>query len=58
MPIPSGASRASAIPDATPTPTPRSVTGRLWADVPVDEVPDYNAPLVWDDDQEEVALPL
>ena len=46
------------MPDATPTPMPRSVTGRLWADVPVDEVLDYTAPLVWDDDPEEAALPL
>ena len=25
---------------------------RLWADVPIDEVPDYAAPLTWEDDNE------
>ena len=27
-------------------------TRRLWADIPVDEVPDYSAPLPWEDDTE------
>ena len=52
-------SSSSASETQTPGSTPRaSGSGRCWADVPVDEVPDYSAPLVWEDDVEEATQPL
>ena len=55
-------SRVSPSPSPTtltpPTQTPLPGVSRNWADIPVDEVHDYSAPLVWEDDAEETVRPL
>ena len=51
-------SSSSASETQTPGSRPRAGSGRCWADVPVDKVPDYSAPLVLDDDVEEATQPL
>lgn len=55
----SGASTPTPMGDTTPSSTSvQTDGGRSWADIPVDELADYTAPLVCDDDMEDRTHPL